>query len=157
MQDATRVQQPHAEWAGFDERARNTMYAARDEARAQNRGLVGTEHILLGLLLDPDCVARRALGDLGVDAGALAERARTIVPPGSAPVAGDPALSPRAKNALTLAVDEARRLEAKTIGTGHLLIGLLAAGDGMACAALTAAGATLDAARAAIQRHRTPG
>jgi ATP-dependent Clp protease ATP-binding subunit ClpC len=154
MQGATQVER-HSEWAGFDERARNTMYAARDEARAQKHGHVGTEHVLAGLLRDPDCVARRALGDLGVDVGALCERARTIVPPGRAPIAGDPTLSPRAKKALTLAVDEARRLKDKNVGTEHLLVGLLAAGDGMAYTVITAAGVTLDAARAAIQRHHT--
>jgi ATP-dependent Clp protease ATP-binding subunit ClpC len=157
MQDTTRVEQAKPEWAHFDERARNTMYAAREEARARNHSQVGTQDILAGLLLDPDCVAHRALGDLGVDVGALTERARTIVPPGPAPVTSDPALSPRAKNALTLAVDEARRLKAREIGTEHLLIGLLAVGDGMVHAALTEAGVTLDTARAAIQRYHTAG
>jgi ATP-dependent Clp protease ATP-binding subunit ClpC len=157
MQDATRVEQPKPEWAGFDERARNTMYAARDEALVQKHGHVGTEHVLVGLLRDPDCVARRALGDLGVDVSTLEERARTMVPPGDTLIAADPALSPRAKKALTLAVDEDRRLKAKNIGTEHLLVGLLAAGDGMAYAALTEAGVTLAAVRAAIQRHRATG
>ena len=157
MQDATRVEQPHSEFAGFDERARNTMYAARDEALALNHGHVGTEHVLVGLLRDSDCVARRALGDLGVDASALAERARTIVPPGRAPTTRDPALSPRAKKALMLAVDEARLLKAQTVGTEHLLAGLLAAGDGVAYTTLSDAGVTLAAARAAIQRHHPTG
>jgi ATP-dependent Clp protease ATP-binding subunit ClpC len=156
MQEATQVER-HAEWAGFDARARNTMYAARDEARARNQRHVGTQHVLFGLLLDPDCAANRALGDLGVDVGALAERARTIVPPGRAPIAGAPTLSPRAKKALMLAVDEARRLKGKNIGTEHLLVGLLASGDGMANTVLAAAGVTLDAARGAIQRHHTTG
>ncbi len=157
MQDTTQLKQRDTEWAHFDERARTTMYAARNEAHALNHGHVGTEHVLFGLLRDPDSVARQALGALGVDAGVLAERARTIVPPGSAPIAGEPALTPRAKRALTLAVDEARRLKHKQIGTEHLLVGLLAAGDGMAHTALTEAGVTVDAARAAIQRRLTAG
>ncbi|MDP9238173.1 MAG: hypothetical protein M3P30_12395, partial [Chloroflexota bacterium] len=145
MQDATRVEQPKPEWAHFDDRARNTMYAAREAARAGNHGHVGTQHILIGLLVDPDCVAPRALGDMGVDVAALTERARMMVPPG-AKLTADPALSPRAKEALKRAVDEARGLKAKEIGTEHLLIGLLATGDGMAHAVLTGAGVTLDAA-----------
>ncbi len=156
MQDTTQLDQ-REEWAGFDERARTTMYAARDEARALNHGHVGTEHVLFGLLRDHASVARQALGDLGVDVGALAARARTIMPPGAALIAGEPTLTPRAKKALTLAVDEARRLKHKQIGTEHLLVGLLAAGDGKAHAALTEVGVTLDAARAAIQRRLTAG
>lgn len=89
--------------------------------------------------------------------GALAERARTIAPPGPALIAGEPALTPRARRVLALAVDEARRLKHKQIGTEHLLVGLLAAGDGMAYATLTDACVTLDAARAAIQRRLTAG
>ena len=157
MQDATRVEQAHSRFDGFDEHARNTMYAAREEARAGNHVHVGTQHILAGFLQNPDCVASQALGDLGVDAAALTQRARTIVPPGSAPLAGDPVLSPRAVNALELAVDDARRLKAKAVGTEHLLVGLLATSDGMAHAALTEAGVTLDATRAAIQLYGAAG
>lgn len=157
MQDATQVKQPKPEWAGFDERARKTMYSAREEARAGNHAHVGTQHILVGLLLDPDCVASRSLADLGVEAHGLIERARSIVQAGPAPLTSDPVLSPRAKNALHLTVDEARGLKAKEVSTEHLLVGLLAAGEGMACAALTEAGVTLVGARAAIQRRHAAG
>ena len=40
------------------------------------------------------------------------------------------------------------------IGTGHILLGLLAEGDGVACRALTALGADLDSARAALEKSR---
>jgi len=153
MSDPTPVEERRPEWGGFDEAAVTTMHAAREEARARNHEYVGTEDVLIGLLFDPDYVARRALGDLGVDVGALTAGARTSVPPGAAPPGTDPVLSPRAKNALMLAVDEARRLNAREVGTEHLLIGLLGTSDGRAHTALTDAGITLDAIRAAIRRR----
>ena len=42
------------------------MLAAK-EAKALNHPYVGTEHILLGLLSETDCVAARVLKSLGVD------------------------------------------------------------------------------------------
>jgi ATP-dependent Clp protease ATP-binding subunit ClpC len=57
----------------FDDAAKAALVAA---VGAAGEGRIGTEHVLLGLLDDPGGRAVKVLEHLGVDAGALAERAR---------------------------------------------------------------------------------
>ena len=56
----------------------------------------------------------------------------------------------RARHAVVLAQDEARRLQHNYIGTEHLLLGLLGESDGLACRALHSFGLSLDGARYAV-------
>jgi len=56
-------------------RVRKVLFLAAEEARALNRSNVGTQHILLGLLIEGDGIAAQVLNDLGVDA----EKARTEI------------------------------------------------------------------------------
>ncbi len=48
-------------------KARKMLEHAIEEARSQHHGYVGTEHLLVGMLLEPDCVAARALTQMGID------------------------------------------------------------------------------------------
>jgi ClpA/ClpB-like protein len=57
----------------------------------------------------------------------------------------------RARRAVVLGQEEARTLGHDHMGTEHLLLGLLAEGQGVAAQALARAGITLDAARAEIE------
>src|SRR3954449_4447877 len=57
--------------------------------------------------------------------------------------------TPRARNVVVTAQNEARAAENPEIGTAHLVLGLLAARDGLAMRALEAQGVTADALRAA--------
>lgn len=47
-------------------RARGAMEAAVREARRRGHGFLGTEHLLLGMLAEPDAVATRVLTGLGI-------------------------------------------------------------------------------------------
>jgi ATP-dependent Clp protease ATP-binding subunit ClpC len=58
---------------------------------------------------------------------------------------------------LVLAQDEARRLEHNFLGTEHLLLGLVAEGEGVGFKALTELGATHDVLRTRIVEIVTPG
>ncbi len=57
----------------------------------------------------------------------------------------------RARRAVVLAQEEARRLNHDHLGTEHLLLGLLAEGEGIASQALQQAGITLESARAGVE------
>ncbi len=46
-------------------RARGAIEAARREARRRGHGFIGTEHLLLGMLAEPDAVVTRILAKLG--------------------------------------------------------------------------------------------
>src|SRR5262249_54716456 len=62
----------------------------------------------------------------------------------------------RARQALSLAHDEATALQHGFLGTEHLLLGLLAEGTGIAAVVLTDLGLTLDGARDAVREMVGP-
>jgi hypothetical protein len=57
----------------------------------------------------------------------------------------------RARRAVVLAQEEARRLDHNYIGTEHLLLGLIHEGEGVAAEALEALGVSLEAVRARVE------
>ncbi len=58
----------------------------------------------------------------------------------------------QAQRALILAQEEAKRLQYNFVGTEHLLLGLLSAGDGLAVKVLSGMGVTLDRVRAEVEK-----
>jgi ATP-dependent Clp protease ATP-binding subunit ClpC len=73
-----------------------------------------------------------------------------IIGRGDRTVAGDIALTPRAKKVIELSVDEARRLNHHYIGTEHLLLGLVREGEGIAAGVLESLGVSLDKVRSQV-------
>jgi ATP-dependent Clp protease ATP-binding subunit ClpC len=59
----------------------------------------------------------------------------------------DITLSPRTKKVIELAIDEARRLGHAHVGPGHILLGLVREGEGIASGILESLGLTLAAVR----------
>ncbi len=52
---------------GFTPRAKRVLELAFHEARGHKQEYIGTEHILLAIMHEPDCIAVRVLVELGVD------------------------------------------------------------------------------------------
>ena len=65
----------------FTTRARHSVVLAQEEARRMHHNYIGTEHVLLGLLGEPEGVAARALSGFGVTWRAPGRRS----PPSSSP------------------------------------------------------------------------
>jgi ATP-dependent Clp protease ATP-binding subunit ClpC len=63
----------------------------------------------------------------------------------------------RARRVVVLSQEEARRLKHSYIGTEHILLGLLAEGEGLACRALTGLGMSLEATRQEVAELVPPG
>jgi ATP-dependent Clp protease ATP-binding subunit ClpC len=115
----------------FTPRARRVIVLAQEEARLLSHNHIGTEHILLGLLAEREGVAARALASLNVTLEAAREQVREMIGQGPAEPRGHMPFTPRAKKVLELSLREAMNLGSDTIGTGHLLLGLLAEPDGV--------------------------
>ncbi len=116
---------PDATFGKFTPRARNVVVAAHNEAKTARSPEVGTAHLILGLLAEPEALAAKALLEAGVTFEAIREAASQALP---APIAEAPDLIPynaAAKNALERTLAEALRLHHNYIGTEHLLLGLL--------------------------------
>lgn len=130
----------------FTERARTTVKLAIELARADGSALVGTEHLLRGIVREGENMAVRVLEATEVDTGKLL----ADLP---APTTGDhPAdkFSGPLANAFELAVTEALTMGHNYIGCEHLLLGLVAEADGVGGQALRAAGVELRSTRGAV-------
>ena len=133
----------------FSDRARRAVVRAQEEARLLNHDYIGTEHMLLGLLAERGSAAARALDSLNVTLEAAREQVREIVGEGSQEQGqrGHIPFTPRAKKVLELSLREALNLRSEIIGTEHLLLGLIAEGDGVGSQILERLGAPAETVR----------
>jgi ATP-dependent Clp protease ATP-binding subunit ClpC len=121
----------------FTDRARKVMQLANYEAKRLNQEYVGTQHILLGVIKEGTGVAANVLRNLGVDLETTRSEIEKIVQAGPMFVTkGKLPVTPRAKNVLEFAIEEARGLNHNYIGTEHLLLGLLRVPEGVAAQVL---------------------
>jgi ATP-dependent Clp protease ATP-binding subunit ClpC len=135
----------------FTERARRVLELSAEEAKSLGSDRVDSEHLLLGLVREGDGVAAMVLTNLGVELSKVRSATEFAIGRGEHRPAGEVGLSPRAKKAIELAVDEARRLGHHYIGTEHLLLGLIREGDGVA-GLLETLGVTLEKVRVEVIR-----
>ncbi|MCX6015612.1 MAG: ATP-dependent Clp protease ATP-binding subunit [Chloroflexales bacterium] len=136
----------------FTKRAKQVLQYATEEARALNHSYIGTEHILLGLIREGEGVAARVLEDLGVQLAQTRHSVEFIVGIGEGESRADKELSARAKNVITLAIDEAKRLGHNYIGTEHILLGLIRNGEGVATGVLDMLGVSLEQIKTSVMR-----
>ncbi|MEV8394901.1 MULTISPECIES: Clp protease N-terminal domain-containing protein [unclassified Streptomyces] len=116
----------------FTPRARSVVVASQNKAREGGHQQIGTEHLVLGLLDDPEGLAAQVLIAQGVQLETVAAAAAEALPEPSGETVPD--LVPfdaRAKKVLELTFREALRLGHNYIGTEHLLLALLEQEDGV--------------------------
>ena len=136
-------------WTSYAERARRVILLAQEEALRLQSSHVGSEHLLVGLLLEGDGVAARALRHLGVEL----ENVRPLIEVESewAPLAlSEPKLTPETKHILEFAVVEARRFRRNSVGTEHLLLALMNEAKGAGATILWELGVDLHRARTTV-------
>ena len=150
----------------FTERAKQVMVLAENEAQRLEHNYIGTEHMLLGLVGEGEGVAAQVLGSFGLELDKIRGEIVSVLKHGqrkSIPVLGkiktvmmqgeivltgrEAVLTGRAKKVLELAVDEARSLGHKYIGTEHLLLGILKEGEGLAVGVMENLGVDLEKVR----------
>ena len=132
----------------FTERARKVLQLAQEEAQRLHHNYIGTEHLLLGLVREGEGVAGQVLTSLGVDLEKVRKAVEDIIGRGDRIVLGEIGLTPRAKQVIELAVDEARLLNHHYIGTEHLLLGLIREGEGIGARVLESFGLSLQKVQA---------
>ena len=115
----------------FTPRAEEALRLSQEAAEDLGHGYVGSEHLLLGLLREEDGVAHRVLSEFGVTDEMVCSVLQRSVGKGVSGAAPSQGLTPRAKSVVELAVSEAARMGSASIGTGHLLMGLLREGGNM--------------------------
>lgn len=123
--------------------AQNALRLARESSAQLGHGYVGSEHLLLGLLREPQGAAARALTAAGIQETAGPDRHRRSVGVGTRGCGPSMALTPRCRRIIQIAAQESKRLGSRLVGTEHLLIGILRDGDGSAARILGGSGADL--------------
>ncbi len=111
--------------------AKAVLQYAQEAAQKFHHDYVGTEHILLGLVLNTDGIAGLLLNQLGLTPENVTRAIEQHVGWGQ-DTPSKLRLTPRTKQAMELAVREANRLEQNYVGTEHMLAGILEEGSGMA-------------------------
>jgi len=115
----------------YTERAEKVLTIAHDEAKQMGHQVVGTEHILLGLIQEGEGIAAQALIGMGLDLDKIRGQVELIAGVGQ-PYIGEVGFTPRVKRVLELANEETHRQDVNYIGTEHLLLGLVMEGEGIA-------------------------
>ena len=137
----------------FADRSRASVEAAFDEARMLGHDSLGDEDLLLGIMRADEGIAAEALSSLGMTLEDAREESEEMVSDALTSIgisldevraetgeAFDMCVpdnrripySPLAKKALVGARKEMRRLGDNTLGTEHVLLGILGNADGMA-------------------------
>ena len=135
----------------FTDKARKVMSLAQEEARSLGKMYVGTEHLLLALIKEGEGIAAQALRKLDVTYEETIATVREISSEVGEPVPGGHIpFTPRAKRVLEDAYRETMTHGQTYIATEHLLLGIVAEGDGRAMTALSRMGVSGDAIRNAV-------
>jgi ATP-dependent Clp protease ATP-binding subunit ClpC len=130
----------------FTERSQRVLVLAQEEAIRLGHSSIGTEHILLGLVLEGEGIAAKALEMMDIDPNVVRQEVERMI--GSTNVKpAKMSYTPRAKRVIELSFDEARRLGHSYIGTEHLLLSLIREGEGVAAHVLNNLGVNLNNAR----------
>ena len=135
----------------FTQRARRVLSLAHEEAERMRHTYIGTEHLLLGLMLEDGGIAGRVLRELGLEFDRVRDLIERMVGLGEY-TTQRPTLSPGTQKVLELAVDQARQLGHHYIGVEHLLLGIIELNEGIALDALRQLGVTPEQVRR--QTHR---
>lgn len=109
----------------FTDRARNVVVSAQNEARAAGNTEIRTEHLVLGLLAEPEGFAALALRAQKVALDDVRAAASAVLPPAAAEVPDLVPFDAGGKKALELTFREALRLGHNYVGTEHILLALL--------------------------------
>jgi len=112
----------------FTQRAKEVLQIAQAEAKRFKHQTVGSEHILLALLIEPNGIAGKTLREMNVSEQDVREEIEHLTGYGSMtnyPVNGFLPYSPRSRQIFAYAGDEAKRFGSAQVGTEHLLLGLL--------------------------------
>ncbi|MEL7648245.1 MAG: ATP-dependent Clp protease ATP-binding subunit [Sedimentibacter sp.] len=116
--------------SGFNNSAKSAIELAQEEVKRFKQNVLGTEHILLGLMLEQEGIAGKILrSKLNVD------KIREIIKNTTGVGEQVPefiAISPRSKYIIELARQYSSQMNVPYVGTEHLLLALIDEGEGIA-------------------------
>ncbi len=127
----------------FSQAAQNALESALEFARELGHTYIGSEHLLLGLLAEPDSAAARLLVSRGVSLKETKELVIGISGKGEHTLVNAKDMTPRTKNIIEHSYTLARESGQPFIGTEHLLLALLSEGESVATKIISCEGASI--------------
>ena len=129
-------------------------FYSQEEAKRLNHDQVTPEHVLLGLLREPESIAIKSLRNLKVDLDKLKIELETSMAKSSSntKLFGQIPSSPRVQRLIAFSAEEAKTFGHNYIGTEHLLLGLLREENGVAYNVLTSLGIELNSLKQEIMK-----
>ncbi len=131
------------------ERAQRVLAHAQEEAIRLQHNNIGTEHLLLGLVKEPDGIAAKVLAEFDITEEKIINEVEQLIGHGAG-LGGTIQYTPRAKKVIELSLDEARRLNHSFVGTEHILLGLIRENEGVAARVLANLDLNITKARAQV-------
>lgn len=116
---------PEEGFGRFTPRARNAVMAAQNEAHAAGNASITPEHLVLGLLSEPDAVAAKVIVKRGISLDGVREAATARLPDAMDAVPEVIPFDAGARKVLELTFREALRMGHNYVGTEHVLLALL--------------------------------
>lgn len=112
----------------FTPKAKEVLMLAQEEAKYFKHQTIGSEHLLLALVVEKEGIAGKTLREMNIQENDIREEIEHYAGFGMVKHYPDNYFlpySPRVKQIIAYANDEAKRSGAEKIGTEHLLLGLL--------------------------------
>ncbi|MCL1793105.1 MAG: ATP-dependent Clp protease ATP-binding subunit [Oscillospiraceae bacterium] len=129
----------------FTPSANSAVNNAANIARNFKHAYVGSEHLLLGLLMEKNCAAAKILENRGIMFENVRSRLLSVSGMGDKAASAPPEMTARTKSIVSSAPEEARSLSHNYVGTEHILMAMLKEGDCVAVKILGAEGANKEA------------
>ena len=151
-QTADRRRNQRDRFAGFTDAAHAALQLSDQIAVQRQHNWIGTEHLLLAVIEQGTEAVQLMLVRSGPTPEAVKEAVGHVIdnftppPPVSSTTMGI-GLTPRAKKAVDLSMKEAEALGETRVGPEHLLLGMMAIGEGIAAEVLKGLGVTIEALR----------
>ena len=130
---------------GFTQKANDALNIAISQASSMGHTYIGTEHLLLGLVLEGSGVAAVVLKSSGLQGDNLTALIKSSVGVGNVTSLTPDDFTPRSKRVMQNAVMYSARIGHNFVGTEHLLMAILSEGDSFAVRFLEESGVSTKA------------
>ncbi len=112
-------------WEPFTERARRIIVTAQEIAKNFDNNFLDAEHIVVAIVEEGHNGASDAVSSSGVTEEQVVAVAKAVISSAGIENRGEMIFTPRAKQVIDLAFQEARDLQNNYIGVEHLMLGYL--------------------------------
>jgi ATP-dependent Clp protease ATP-binding subunit ClpC len=132
--------------------SKKALEIAQLKVKELKHNMLGTEHILLGLVIEEEGLAGKILRNRGLNQENVTESIISIVGEGSKP-SNYITISPRSKNILEIANQYAAKYGYNYIETEHILTGMIMEGEGVAFVIMKEFGLTPEIIQSDLQEE----